>query len=195
MKTERKPVDHFPVKLWIKANFIGWLLGIILVLILSSTMDAIGIEDLQFFVAIAMGLAIGTVQYRVLKRVWAVSKRWIWHTSIALTIPFVLVDVLRYLDVLNLGDFFIPISVGLASILMGYAQSRLLKIHGIYAKGWIAGSFLSWVLAAASVYIVQFTNQLEFHVSILFVLNCILLLSGGLILGAISAIFLKRLKP
>jgi hypothetical protein len=36
------------MKNWILANFLGWLLGIIIILILSITLDFIGIEGYQF---------------------------------------------------------------------------------------------------------------------------------------------------
>ncbi|MCP5064534.1 MAG: hypothetical protein GY936_19020 [Ignavibacteriae bacterium] len=183
---------NFPIKKWTTYNFLGWLLGTIFVLILSSSFDAIGIENLQFFVAVGIGLGIGTAQWIVLKRITEIKKNWITVTVIGLTIPFLIADTLRYFELLNLKSLFIPVCVGIGSLLVGFFQSKLLKDYNIGMLNWIIISFFSWTLIAVTVYSVEYTHLISKNVWFGFITNLVLLLSGGIILGIITGKHLER---
>ena len=182
----------FPMKKWLTYNFFGWLLGTILVLIFSSTFDAMGIEDLQFFIAIGIGLGIGIAQWLVLKNITEIKINWITVTIVGLTIPFLIADILRYYELLILKSLFIPICVGVGSLLVGFFQSKLLKRLNIGLLNWIIVSFISWGLIALAVYSVEYTNLISDNVWFGFVTNLVLLLSGGIILGIITGKHLEK---
>ncbi len=183
---------NFPTRKWLTYNFFGWLLGTIFVLILSSSFDAIGIENLQFFIAVGVGLGIGTAQWMILKRITEIKKNWITVTVIGLTIPFLIADILRYFELLNLESLFIPVCVGIGSLLVGFLQSKLLKNYNIGMLNWIIISFFSWILIALAVSSVEYTHLISKNVWFGFFTNLTLLLSGGIILGFITGKHLKR---
>jgi len=183
---------NFPIKKWLIYNFFGWLTGILFVLILSSGFDAIGIEDVQFFVAIGIGFGIGTAQWIVLKRITNIKKNWITVTVLGLTIPFLIADTLRYFELLNLQSLLIPICVGIGSLLVGFLQSKLLVKYGIEIFNWVLISFFSWTLIALAVYSIEFTRLISQNVWFGFTINLILLISGGVILGIITGKHLAR---
>jgi len=183
---------NFPFKKWLIYNFFGWLLGTLLVLILSSSFDTIGIEDLQFFVAIGIGLGIGIAQWLVLKNITDIKTTWISATIIGLTIPFLISDTLNYFELLNLKSLLIPVCVGIGSLLVGFFQSKLLKNYNIRILNWMIISFFSWMLIALAVYSVEYTNLISKNVWFGFITNLILLLSGGIILGIITGKHLER---
>ena len=182
----------FPLKKWLIYNFFGWLIGTILVLILSSSFDTIGIEDVQFFVAVGIGLGIGTAQWIVLKRITDIKTNWITVTVLGLTIPFLIADTLRYFELLNLKSLLIPVCVGIGSLLVGFFQSKLLIKYNVGIFNWVVISFFSWILIALAVYSVEYTNLISQNVWFGFVTNLILLLSGGIILGIITGKHLAR---
>ena len=182
----------FPLKKWVLYNFFGWLLGTIFVLILSSSFDAVGIENLQFFVAIGIGLGIGIAQWLVLKNITNIKPTWISVTIIGLTIPFVIADILKHFELLDLKSLFIPVCVGVGSLLVGFFQSKLLENHSIKILNWMIVSFISWLLIALAVYSVEYTSLISKNVWFGFTTNLLLLLSGGIILGIITGKYLKK---
>ena len=182
----------FPFKKWLTYNFFGWLLGTILVILLSSSIEAMGIEDVQFFIAIGIGLGIGVAQWLVLKKITNIKTAWIGVTIAGLTIPFLIADALRYFELLNLKSLLIPVCVGAGSVLVGFFQSQLLKNYNIRLYNWILNSFLSWTLIAAAVYSVAYTHLISKNVWFGFITNLILLLSGGIILGIMSGKHLEK---
>jgi len=192
MKNSSYIKSNFPTKKWLTYNFFGWFLGILLVLVLSSLFDAIGIEDVQFFIALGVGLGVGIAQWLVLKNIINIKTTWITVTIIGLTIPFLIVDTLRYFELLNLKSLFIPVCVGIGSLLIGFLQSKLLKNYNIRMYRWIVISFLSWILIALAVYSVEYTYLISKNVWFGFVTNLSLLLSGGIILGIITGKHLER---
>ncbi|MCP3933628.1 MAG: hypothetical protein GY705_31560 [Bacteroidetes bacterium] len=183
---------NFPMRKWLIYNSLGWLSGTILVLIFSSTFDAIGIENLQFIVAVGIGLGIGIAQWLVLKNIIALKTTWITVTVIGLTIPFLIADILRYFELLNLKSLFIPICVGTGSILVGSLQSKLLKDYNIGLLNWLVVSFFSWLLIALAVYSVEYTHLISRNVWFGFITNLVLLLSGGIIIGIITGKYLEK---
>jgi len=183
---------NFPIKKWLIYNFFGWLLGTILVLIFSSTLDAIGVENLQFFIAVGIGLGIGIAQWLVLKKITSIKKTWISVTVIGLTIPFLIADILKYFELLNLKSLFILVCVGIGSLLIGFFQSKLLKNYNIGILNWMVISFFSWVIIALAVYSVEYTHLISKNVWFGFITNLVLLLSGGIILGIITGKYLER---
>jgi hypothetical protein len=182
----------FLFKKWVLYHFIGWLLGIIFVLILSSSFDALGITNLQFFVALGIGLGVGISQWLLLKTTLEIEKKWIVVTALGLTTPFLVADLLTYFDILHLKSLLIPVCISIGSLLTGYFQALLLKPYHIKITNWIAITFFSWVLIALAVYSVEYTNLLSKNVWFGFVINLILLLSGGIILGCITGLYLKK---
>ncbi len=183
---------NFPMRKWLIYNSLGWLSGTILVLIFSSIFDAIGIENLQFIVAVGIGLGIGIAQWLVLKNIIALKTTWITVTVIGLTIPFLIADILRYFELLNLKSLFIPICVGTGSILVGSLQSKLLKDYNIGLLNWLVVSFFSWLLIALAVYSVEYTHLISRNVWFGFITNLVLLLSGGIIIGIITGKYLEK---
>lgn len=185
----------FNKRKWLIANTLGWLLGFILVLILVIALDSMGIEGIDFFVALAMSLAVGTAQYLVLSKAITLTKKWIFYTAFGLTSPFVFYEILRFLEIISLGAWFLPICITAGSILVGIGQAKLLSEHGIDKNGWLGITILAWVLVAISVAMLDLTMHYIPNPLIGFILNLVFLLAGGSIIGLITGNYLdKNLK-
>lgn len=61
---------------WVRATFLGWLLGFVVVIVLALAWDMIG-GGAQFMVGVGIGAGVGYMQSRVVGE-WADSpRRWL----------------------------------------------------------------------------------------------------------------------
>jgi hypothetical protein len=72
---------------WIKATFPGWLLGVVFILILSSLLDSVGIEHMQFYLGVGMGTGVGFTQWIFLKKVINMDARWMLYSIVGMGLP------------------------------------------------------------------------------------------------------------
>ena len=174
---------------WVKASFWGWLLGVALILVLSSILGSFGIEDMQFYLGVGMGAGVGFAQWWVLQKTMPMSKNWIWFSALALGVPFVV------LDQAIAGTFAhkVPASIACGALILGLFQFVLLKKHSTKAAWWIPGCAVAWLLAVVTVFSIDYTKYLALPNLWTALLNLLLILAGGIVLGLVSGIVLKKL--
>ena len=182
----------FSVGKWTLATFLGWVIGVVFLLFLASVMEAIGIKNTQFVVALGMGVGVGTVQWLMFRKSGLIVPKWIWLTVFGMTIPFILFDLTNSLLNLKMGKYFLPVAVALGAILTGVLQSSWLKQKYARASLWLVASFLGWVLATLPVFSINYIQEWV-NKSYLFAINLSLILVGGIILGVITGLFLKQI--
>ncbi len=193
MIKEISNATSFPMGKWILTNFLGWLSGFALVVGLVILFDTTGVEGVQFFIGTGMGAGLGFFQQRMLKRIFGIGEPWALYTTLGLTIPFVLLDILNVLGIGGQFSFFLPICVGAAGLLIGIGQAKLLKPLNIQPLRWIGISVVSWLLCGIAVYSIEYSMALsprEFTLAI----NLGLILIGGLIHGVITGSVFKALR-
>ncbi len=186
-----KAARHPTVGQWTSSVFLGWFVGIFLIISLSSLLDSMGIDDMQFYLGIGMGAGVGFTQWLRLRKSIAISNAWIWLSVAGLGIPFVVLDL-----VLAKGSIYkLPLGVALGGLAVGFLQFLLLKKHSKQAGMWIWGSVAGWTLAIVSVIMIDYTKYLAKYVPlwVLALINLLLILSGGIILGVITGIALKKI--
>jgi hypothetical protein len=177
---------------WIKATFWGWLLGVVLILLLSSILDSIGIEHMQFYLGVGMGAGVGFAQWLVLKKVSSIGFNWVWFSIIGMGIPFIIFDWMPS----GIITHKLPPSVALGALTVGILQSILLKRQSPKAYLWIAGCSIGWILGVAIVFTIDYTMQLKPFIAsnlILALINLLLILSCGIVLGATTALTMKKI--
>lgn len=181
----------FSTSAWIKATFIGWFLGIILIFVLSSLFDAIGIEGFQFFLGIGMGAGVGFMQGRLLRTSGFVNTSWLWTSVVGMGLPFIISDLLIIYGDLSLGSYYIPVCIASGSVMVSFLQYVYLTKFSPRAWRWILGCSLGWILAGVTVFAIDYTKHITDQVMVLFFLNLYLILGGGIILGLITTPFLR----
>lgn len=177
---------------WTTSTFWGWLLGIVLIIGLSSLLDLMGIEDMQFYVGLGMGAGVGYTQWLLLRKHIPTSKNWIWFSAAGMGIPFIILDLL----LTKSFTYKMPLGVVLGAILVGFLQFRLLKYYSEKANLWIWSSIAGWILGVLAVLTIDYTKQLLPYLSsnlLLALINLLLILVGGIILGVITGIALKKI--
>ena len=175
--------NNVPLKTWISGTFLGWLAGIALSIALSQALDILGIESIQFHLGLAMGLGVGFAQWLMLKNTLEVSAVWIVSSALSFTLPMLVLDLIP----LELSDTKLIIGVVTGAAILAYWQYRNeLQAHHMMRHKWVIGTLLGWVLATAPIYLINITMQLKgdgYTNLLLALLNLLLILSGGLILG------------
>lgn len=165
---------------WVRATFLGWLIGFVLVIVGALAWDLIGLQA-QFMVGVGMGAGVGYMQGRV-AREWlgaggqwlGTSKPWLWSSIIGMGLPFVLWDLLAWTAI----PFSLGLCVALGGLLTGLLQARLLRPRSGAAGWWPLASLAGWTLGTGA------------GVDAL-ILGVILL--GGLVLGIVTGGTLVRM--
>ena len=174
----------FSVSKWIFLTSIGFVLGIVLILLFAAFSETVGI-DVQFPNAVSMGLGIGMMQWVILRKRFENSFKWIWLFIVGLCIPFLLFDILG--SFLKLKEWYILINWGLGGFLSGYFQYRYYLIyHSDKAKNWVwysSGAWFSCILIS-SVFFVPYIKSLGRTVEL--TINMIAIFGCGPILGLIT---------
>jgi hypothetical protein len=181
------------VKKWVWASFSGWFIGILLIIVLSSVLDSVGIEGVQFYIGFGVGTGIAIMQWRALLGIIPNASKWIWYTILGVGSPFLVFDIIKKLGGFALDDYNILVCVSIGGLLTGLLQSSILKTHYKTANRWIFASLLGWVLSAITVLGIEVTRHITQNNLALFVINLILIISGGAVLGLITAPFLRKI--
>jgi hypothetical protein len=187
-----KTVKPFTTGKWIKATFWGWLLGIILLIMLSSILDGMGIENMQFYIGIGMGAGVGLTQWLLLKRYRAINASWIWASLLGMGMPFVILDFIMPHTV----KYKLPLSVALGGLLVGVFQYLVLKKQFQRSSVWILTSLAGWTIAAVIVLAIDLTMKIKVAGSLTLVLalvNLLIMLLGGVALGLITGGTMKKI--
>lgn len=184
-----KQSNHAPSPAsWVKTTFWGWLLGIGGILVLSVIFDAIGLEGFQFPLGLGIGGGVGLLQWRKLKKWAGLKSHWMWASTLGMGIPFLLYDIVsNYVYEKPFGEYFLPACVFAGSLMAGIWQFSLLKNHHsgkVY--WWIPISLVGWMMAAGTVLAISYSMQIK-NVLIGFFVNLTLILSGGAVLGVVTA--------
>lgn len=131
---------------WIRITFLGWLLGIVLVVAIALVGEVVGVHGSQLVVGLGMGLGVGFAQERALRPLLGASQTWRWATTLGLAAPFLVFDVARGIGLALPYSLYIAVAV--AGLTAGLAQARLLKPHGVGPLPWVLASLAGWTCAA-----------------------------------------------
>lgn len=171
---------------WINASFLGWLCGMFVVVFTSGAFDAAGLDGYQFYLGISMGASVGFFQWNALSKSAGITSAWIWSSCFGLGIPFLLFDLLKIYGGFALGDRTLQYSIAVGAAATAYWQSLILKRAGCNASRWVLVGWTGWVLATVTVLAVDYTKYITSYNWALFVINLTLILSGGIVLGAVT---------
>jgi hypothetical protein len=182
---------------WLWASFAGWVLGFVLVLIGAVALESVGVHT-QAIVGIGMGLGVGLVQARVARDWMCEPKAWVFASSVGMGGAFVVLEIFGHLLGGVAGRFggFGPVTAAAlvcGSILVGLLQRMVVRESLGEGRLWVLASLLAWSLAGATaIGGTTLLGGLRLAPWLGFGLALVLLLSGGLVLGAITGAALTR---
>ena len=180
---------------WTVSTWVGWVVGIPLILILNFVGSALGVPENQAVIGIGMGLTLGLVQAGMMKGLLREYMSWVWMNMLGLGVGFFVWDLVREPILVPLEDILsLMISAGTAGIASGLLMDRLINkgrwtvtlLTPIVALGWMGAA----VMVAASDYF-----PTSWPMGVQFYLAAGLILAAGLSVGIASSFAIKRLVP
>ena len=183
-----------PLAAWLRATWLGWLLGVPLVVLLALVGEAVGIGGVQVLVGLGMGTGVGLLQGRALRGVLGRAGPWVWSSALGLALPFLVSDVAAA------ARWDVPYSlhwcVAVGGLIVGSWQALLLRHRFTGPLWWVAGSAVGWALAAATAAVADLLRQagsLRGLGGAAVYLGTVM--AGGLVLGIITGLVMRRLAP
>lgn len=183
---------QFTITRWTISTFWGWQLGVIFILLLSSFLDFIGIEYMQFYLGVGMGAGVGFTQWWLLKKYIVVKKKsWIWFSILGMGIPFIILDLLLITN----SNYKPVLGISFGALALGLLQYSVLKKYSAKAGVWIFGCFSGWSLAVLTTFSINYTIRLSaiFSTLVLAFINLFLILAGGIVLGIVTGIAMNKI--
>lgn len=187
-------MNSISLKKWTLSTFLGWLLSVVFILILSGIFDGLGIEGYQFYLGISVGLGVGLTQWLRLKKYSNIGIKWVWYTALGAGLPFLIFDLLKLYGHVNFGERYLLYSVSVAGLSVGIMQYLLLKPYSPQAINWIPLSLVGWVCSALTVIAINSSMQYIKQPLLGFIVNLSLILSGGIVLGLITGSSIAKTK-
>ena len=173
---------------WTRATTLGWLIGLVLVVVLAMVWDMIG-GGAQFMVGVGMGAGVGYMQARVARAWTGRIQPWLWTSTIGMGVPFVFWDIGSLTGMNALSS--LPVCVPVGGLLTGALQQRLLRPQFRRTSWWIPACVVGWGLPAGVIALVD-SDLLP---PVFSLLSTIVIFFGGLLLGAVTGKTLQWMSP
>lgn len=176
---------------WLKITVLGWSMGVVLVVLLSSFFDSLGIEGLQFYVGFSMGLGVGLAQayiFRIVVNPW----KMVFISALGFGLTFGFFDLVK----IQSSEYSLILSVLASSVIVSFFQSRTLSTYFANTYSWFWLSMSGWVISALLLKIIDLTMGLNMGgiMNLVFaILNLLIIISGGLVIGAFSWLSFSRM--
>ncbi len=177
---------------WVRASWLGWLLGIPIVVALALLGEAVHIGGSQVLVGMGMGAGIGLMQGRIIRRVIHKSALWICSCIVGLGTPFLITDISTAVGWKL--PYSLPVAIIVGGLLIGIWQAVILRSHVRKAGLWIIASVIGWMLAAGTAALADSLPRTHVLRGIWGALAYLgLVAAGGLVLGIITGLSLEWL--
>ncbi|MET0645331.1 MAG: hypothetical protein ABW208_01845 [Pyrinomonadaceae bacterium] len=174
---------------WVRLTWLGWLLGVPLVVVLALVAEAVGVGGVQAIVGAGMGIGVGLMQGRLIRRLLDRSAAWLCSCAVGLGAPFMLTDVSKAAgwDI----PYSLLASIALGGLVVGVWQSLILRSRLRRTGWWVVGSALGWTLAASTSSIAESLQRSQSLRGLWGALAYLgIVAAGGLVLGAVTGICL-----
>lgn len=188
MNTESRPSEGSFMQRWILANFFGWFLGFVLVVVLSILWDVFG-GGAQFMIGVGMGAGVGLGQAFAARRWLDRPKLWAGASVLGMGGLFVVADTLHALGLSF--PYSLPLYVAVGGLLAGVLQLPLLRPHADRRYWWVAASCIGWSVPAGLLMLndSQLVPEVWGMTAFLATLGL-----GGILLGAVTGATLVRIR-
>ena len=177
---------------WIRVTWLGWLLGIPIIIVLALIGEAVHVGGAQFLVGAGMGAGIGLMQALVIRRILHKSVLWICSCIVGLAAPFLVTDLSTFVG-WHL-PYSLPAAIGVGGLIIGIWQALILRSRFRKTGWWIVASVLGWTLAAGISALADILPRRHVLQGIWGALAYLgIILGGGLILGIVTGLCLAWL--
>ncbi len=179
---------------WIRATFLGWVLGVPIIILLALLGEMVGIGGAQVLVGAGMGAGVGLMQLPLIGAFRPRRAPWFWSSTIGLSLPFLVGDVGKLLGRELPYSLYVCVAVG--GLIVGVWQAYLLRARFRALHWWVVSSLIGWSGASAAAALAdQFPKQGAISGVLGLLIYLFVLIAGGLVLGLCTGAALIRLPP
>ena len=167
---------------WVVASSAGWFGGVIVILMLDVLQDLFRVGN-GVYIGVGMGWSIGFAQWRIARKWFGATSRWMWASTVGMTIPFLVADLVgAQWD----GDrlYLIPALGAAGGLLAGLLQKSSLRSHSGRTNWWVAASGAAWMCPALLIQLIIFPGHPRTPLEA--VRNTGSILLGGVVLGVVT---------
>ncbi len=176
---------------WIRNTWLGWLLGIPIIIVLALIGEAVHIGGSQVLVGAGMGTGIGLMQGRVIRRILPKSALWLCSCIVGLGAPFLLTDLSKVFG-WNLPYSLLAL-ITIGGLIIGSWQALILRSRLRQTGWWIVASALGWALAAGTSAMADSSRAHAIRGIWGALVYLGIIAAGGLILGIVTGLCLAWL--
>lgn len=177
---------------WVRATFLGWVLGVPVIILLALLGEMVGIGGAQVLVGAGMGAGVGLMQLPLIGAFLPRRAPWFWSSAIGLSLPFLVGDVSKALGRDLPYSLYVCVAVG--GLIVGVWQAYLLRARFRALHWWVLSSLIGWSGAStAAAWADQLPKQGAISGVLGLLLYLLVLTAGGLVLGFCTGTTLIRL--
>ena len=171
----------FNTRKWVIFTFMGWVTGVILIILAGH----------QSLLGLYMGLGVGLLQWNYLRKFPGFGPAWLWTSVAGMGLPFLVIGLIPG----NAIPFSMITSIALGTFCISILQFALLKRISGKARFWIISCMSGWLLGIGVVFLIDFTSRYKSDISVLLLalVNLVLILAGGVVLGYITGAGMKKI--
>ena len=132
---------------WVQATAAGWLLGIPSVILFALVGEAIGLGGSQVMIGAGMGVSLGLLHARVMRRLVGRALPWFLSCVAGLAAALAGSDIAGALG--WTPPYRLPLAIVAGGALVGTWQALILRARVPGAWTWVSANVLGWVTAPA----------------------------------------------
>lgn len=167
---------------WLVATSVGWICGVIVVLALDVIHDLLHVGN-GVYIGVGMGWSVGFAQSRVARKWFGATSRWMWASTVGVTIPFLLADLVGA-DWNRDYWYLIPGLAAAGGLLSGLLQTSSLHARSGKTNWWVATSGVAWMCPALLIQLTMFPGHPRTPLEA--VRNTGSIILGGVVLGVVT---------
>jgi len=191
-----KATDSIRPRQWIVFSSLGWIVGVIAVILISGPLEAVGLGKTA--VGLGMTGGVSAVQWIALRNRFVHAARWMPASLLGMGIPFLLIDLFRDSLPLTGEDQRMIAATAVGTLLLAALQHLWVLRERVSLFAWLGVNLVGWLLALALPFVFSVSRinawQLPGAVKILFSFATVL--GGGLIIGWMTGtVLVKSLSP
>lgn len=172
---------------WVRATWIGWVLGIPAIIVLALIGEGVGIGGSQVLVGAGMGAGLGFMQGRVMRALLQKFAPWFWSCAVGLAVPFLAWDIANAAKLNVTYSLFVCVASG--GLIVGVWQAFLLRTRFPRAGWWVLANAVGWLAAAGLAKIAETLPRSQSLRGIGGALAYLgIVTGGGLILGLVTGV-------
>jgi hypothetical protein len=192
MTDSRVPDAKRVFRAWTWATLVGWLVGIPSIIVFALVGEAIGLGGRHVMIGAGMGVSLGILQGRMMRRLIGRARPWFLSCAVGLASAFAVSDVVAALGWTSPYRLHLVVIGG--GIVLGIWQALILGGRVPGAWTWVPASVLGWGAAAGGIGVADALFRARALGGASGALTYLGLVScGGLLLGIITGVALVRL--